>query len=68
MKITFTDQNSGTSVSLSDDNLTTDGEITLDCFASGVEAWHSFKTLKELEDFSDSVDEMKNRFKKHLGV
>lgn len=67
MKITFRNQSVNTEVSLSDDNLNSDGEIILECSADGTEAWHTFSSLKEFNDFYEAVDSMRDRLRKHLG-
>lgn len=66
MKITFTNPNDNTEMSISDDNLASDSEIMIECSSDGSEAWHTFKSLKDFDDFAETIDTMRKRFSNHL--
>lgn len=66
MKITFTDQNNNTSISVSDDTLASDGEIMIENSSDGNESWYIFKSLKNFDEFIESMDMMRKRLANHL--
>jgi len=66
MKATFKNTAQSTEISVSDDSLLTNHEIMIDVESNGVEAWHSFSNLSQLNEFIEMLTRMRNRLSDHL--
>ncbi len=66
MNIEFKNSALGTSVSISDDS--SEQEVMLETTYDNSEAWHSFRTIKDLDEFLNSMVFMRNRFAKVIGL
>lgn len=65
MKIEFNNPDRATSISVDDDSPA--NEIAIKAKYDGVEAWHVFTNLEDLDDFIEAAKTMRSRLAKRLG-